>query len=117
MDLSFAHKNNASLWQASCSVFGFVLRKRLEGLKGRHSNVVGLTEFDADKTMRLLDKVWEKRPNKEQKGNSPRLADFPVNRDFNDKHGHRIAFPGDKSPQPVLNVMHSFDKHSLVSVI
>lgn len=115
VDLSFAHKNNASLWQASCLVFGFVLRKRFEGLKGRNAYVVGLTEFDADKTMRLLDKVWEKRPDKEQKGNNPRLADFPVNRDFNDKHGHRIAFPGDKGLQPVLNVMRSFDKRSLVS--
>ncbi len=108
---------------AAAIVFGFFLRKRYEVLRKREGVCEGLTKFDADKSMRLLDKLWEHRRNKAPRERQGRMVDFPVNRDFNDKHGHRIAYaaasePGTARPvlfRPVLQVMQCFDEHSTLS--
>lgn len=96
-------------------IFGFVLRMRLEVLR-EHSKISGLEEFDADKTMRLLDKFWEVRPNREALYKEGKLAYLPVDRDLNAKHGHRVGFAttfaaSGEDRQPVLDVMLAYDQH------
>lgn len=125
MKLRVNNTDYAKLCQASCQVFGFFLRKRFEVLKGKNKHFVGLSEIDADKTMRFLDKIWGNRlvnVNEETAKKYP-LSYFPVERDFDDKHGHRIAFPSGKDTRvklregmkPVLNVMRAFNKRGLPS--
>lgn len=94
-------------------IFGFVLRQRLEVLR-EHATISGLDEFDADKTMRLLDKFWAARPGRGDAFAQGKLAYLPVERDLNAKHGHRVGFPTTLSAtgednQPVLDVMLAYD--------
>lgn len=115
MDVSFGRGHNLRLCYRSCLLLGFVLRKRFEGLRSRKGDVAGLSEIDVDKTMRLIDKLWEVRPGKS--GDPRQLIDLCVRRDYNDKHGHRIAFPiphyaPGEDPgrlKPVLDVIKIFD--------
>lgn len=112
VDLSFANKHYMHRCHTSCMVFGYVLRRRFERVKGLDSNVIGLVETDIDKTMRLLNKVWTERPLREERAKAGLIADFPVS-DYDAKHGHRIAFiDKDKNPRSVLDTMHIFDKYA-----
>jgi len=116
MDLSVLRKDHMDLCYAACVAFGYALRRRFEVLRSRQAHLEGLSEFDADKTMRLLDKLWEKRRDRAGKP----LGHFRVNRHFNDKHGQRIAFPvgvedhgrGSSGYKPVLEVIRAFDRYS-----
>jgi hypothetical protein len=92
-----------------------VLRTRFEARGRGDTSFLGLTGFEADKLMRLFYKLWDVRP--ELKGRSGRLiAHLPADPDFNDKHGHRVAFarivrPADSASNytPVLSQFRSFD--------
>jgi len=101
----------------SSLIFAYALRKRFEALKNREPSLLGLGEIDADKSMRLLDKLWEKRPDLNTEKNGGSILQLGVERDFNDKHGHRIAFPmtgplsidGVAGAKPVLEAIGALD--------
>lgn len=120
MDLSYGREDLMLACYDSCLILAFALRKRFEGVRGRDRKVVGLSEFDVDKTFRLCDKLWEKRPDRDRRRKDRLMIDLCVKRDFNDKHGHRIAFPitrkeGDRTsapqPLPVLTFIELIDKN------
>jgi hypothetical protein len=93
-------------------IFGFVMRQRLERLR-QSDSVLGLGEIDADKTMRLLDKLWAKRADQRSKYKEGPLYYLPVDPDLNAKHGHRVGFVTSGSIdecQPVLDIMLRFDE-------
>lgn len=67
-----------------------------------------LNAFDADKTIRLIHKLWDHR----QPERTCRLPHFPVE-DKNDKHGTRVAFAGAdrvENAVAVLDAMLAFDR-------
>jgi hypothetical protein len=98
--------------EASCLIFAFALRNRLDRIRSRSTtSISGLDEFDADKTLRFLDKLWAAR---DVTARPTKLLHFPVI-DIDDKHGHRIAFAGRDRQQggkkkSVLDSMIAFDR-------
>ncbi len=73
----------------ACTLLGYALRRRFERVKSRNSRIIGLSEFDADKTIRLLVKFW---PYRRASVKALPLPVLPVKLDFPDKHGLRPAF-------------------------
>lgn len=121
--LEFSRDRYMSRCRDSCTIFGYVLRKRFQRLKKEDPAIVGLSEFDVDKTMRFLAKIWRQRSEEIILGSggthkpSNRIDAFPVEPNYNDKHGHRLAFPpAGETPngptrdlKPVLTVIQAFD--------
>ncbi len=95
--------------EASCVLFGYVLRRRLDTLRDRGADPQdALNVFDADKTIRLIHKLWDYR----KPEGKCRLPHFPVE-DKNDKHGARVAFAGGdrvENAVAVLDAMLNFDR-------
>jgi hypothetical protein len=98
-------------------VFAAALNLRFEEQRRVHQRLMGLSAFDVDKTMRLFYKLWEVRPDlPTRKGTADLLMSLPVYPDFNDKHGHRVAFanvkarPQEQKYTPVLDVIAMFDR-------
>jgi hypothetical protein len=95
--------------EASCVVFGYVLRRRFDSVRSRVTNPQdALNIFDADKTIRLINKLWDHR----EQDQESRLPHFPV-ADQNDKHGTRVAFDaGDRVENrvAVIDAMVAFDR-------
>jgi hypothetical protein len=98
-------------------VFAAALHLRFEEQRRLHPRLTGLSVFDVDKMMRLFYKVWEARPDlATRSGTSDLLRSLPVYPDYNDKHGHRVAFanvkarPQEQKYTPVLDVIAMFDR-------
>src|SRR2546428_4541972 len=85
LNLGFRRNDLMKLCYYSSLILGYGVRMRFERMPEDQKSD-GLSEVDVDKTMRLLDKVWEVRPNKDARQSSGLLVDFCVNRDYNDKH-------------------------------
>jgi hypothetical protein len=84
----------AALTEAAETLFASAVHQRARNLKPRRGSGKGLarkglSEFDADKTIRLFAKLWSAR---DVVASEPRrLAVLPVT-DLDDKHGRRVAF-------------------------
>ena len=84
----------AALTEAAETLFACAVHQRAKHLKPRRGSArgaakKGVSEFDADKTIRLFSKLWAAR--ELTASEARRLGDLPVT-DLDDKHGRRVAF-------------------------
>ncbi len=114
MNLSLGRTDYVSRCHEAGKVLGYALRKRYEIQHKANPDMLGLTVFDADKTMRLCDKLWEKHHEVKVAKTGEAIYPLCIDRDYNDKHGQRVAFPIPLHPEgdavPVLEFIENFDK-------
>lgn len=86
LNLSENRKNHMIRCYHCCEALTYVLRERFNYIRSHDKNFKGLSEIDADKTMRFCYKLCT------APGTENKIKSFSLNPDFNDKHGNRVAF-------------------------
>jgi hypothetical protein len=96
--------------RATRLIFAFVLRQRLDRMREREGSD-GLSAVDADKTMRLTDRLWAQRPSIRGSSRGRKVRFLPVDRDIYGKHGHRPGFETGRAENiAALDVLLAYDR-------